>query len=410
MHTILNPPQRGGRIVLEGAPRVRRRWLLGCAAAATLTLLPGRVAREGVTVPVTRTLASVTPDEILSDRMDALLTGLAAREVFSGAALVARGAQVLLNRGYGWADLRQQAGNVPGTRFRVASITKQFTAMAILQLQARGLLHVGDRLSAYVDHCPATWAPITLHQLLTHTSGIPGYSGLPGYDANASRHLTPLQLIGVFRDAPLDFAPGTGWKYSGSGYVLLGYIVERLSGLPYAQFLRANILQPLGLTQTAVDQDHPSPPVHATGYASWGLVAGFVDVSLLYAAGSLASATGDLFRWNRALITGTPRLIPPAALGQMFTPYVLNDPTQPETAQAYGYGWFIGRQGPHRMIWHPGNINGFVSINAIYPDDGLSIVLLSNLQSADVRTTVEQLAGYAFDASTDCGTACAFTA
>ena len=388
----------------------RRALLCSAAAAATLAFLPGCIVPEMVTMPAPQTLASVTPDEILSRRMDALLTELTSARAFSGTALVSRGEQVLLQRGYGWADLAQGFTNAPGTRFRIASVTKQFTALAVLQLQERGLLELSDRLPTYLEDCPRAWASITLHELLTHTSGIPEYDGLPGYAGIAGQHVTPEQLIAVFRDAPLDFTPGTAWKYSDSGYALLGYVIERLSGEAYGAFVQNNILQPLGLTHTAYDQDHTSPPAHATGYASWGRPADFVDVSVLYAAGALASTVGDLFRWNRALLTGAPQLVSAATLRQMFTPYVLNDPAHPESTQAYGYGWFIGRQGTHSMIWHPGNINGFVSINAMYPDDGLCVVLLSNLQSSDVRTTAEQLAGFAFEQPVGCGTACAVTA
>ena len=333
-------------------------------------------------------VAGIAADEYLSD--------LAVRRLFRGAALVARGGRVLLGKGYDWADIAHRAPNTQHTRFRIASVTKQFTALAVLQLQDRGRLDVRDRLSAYLRSTPPAWRPITLHQLLTHTSGIPDYFGLPGFTAIEKQAVTPEQLIALFRDLPLDFPPGTRWSYSDSGYVLLGHIVSRLTGLSYAGFLQRHVFAPLGLSGTGYDVDHPSPPRHAAGYTDWHTVAPFIDISVLYAAGALYSTVGDLLRWDRALAAGSPALLSARGLREAFTPYVSTGLPVARSA-AYGYGWFIGTEGGRRLYSHVGDINGFVSFNGFFPDDGLTVVVLSNLESApDPGDVAAHLAGITF--------------
>jgi CubicO group peptidase (beta-lactamase class C family) len=397
---------------LPGRATLSRRGLVGGALAAVAAA--GAVVGTGVRAPlggtplpqaagagigaVTAPATLTAADLAAAGRVDYVLARLTARQAWSGAAAVARQGQVLLRKGYAWADLGLRASNSPSTRYRIASLTKQFTAMCILQLQDRGRLRVQDPIARYVDQAPEAWQAITLHQLLTHTSGIPDSDTLPSWPTVETRSLTPLQLIDTFREAPLLFPPGTSYSYSDSNYVLLGFVTMRLSDLPYAQYLERHILGPLGMRDTGYDAGYGRSPAHATGYARWGQPAAPQDMSALYAAGALFSTTDDLQRWDRALLRGSPHLVSPAALRAMFHPYVRTQPADP-ASPAYGYGWVIDTYRPaspdapqRRMFWHPGDVNGFHALNALFPDSGHSVVLLSNLESTDLTGVLGQVA------------------
>jgi CubicO group peptidase (beta-lactamase class C family) len=317
------------------------------------------------------------------------LNGLVARHQFSGAVLIANHGRVLLRAGFGRADLGRRRQNTPATRFRIASLTKQFTALAVLQLQDAGRLNVTDRLCRFLDGCPAAWRAVTLAELLANTSGIPDYASLPSYARLSRQHHTPAQLAALVSSRPLLFRPGTRWSYSNSGYVLLGMVITRVSGLSYSVFLARHIFAPLGLRDTGYDSSHPSPPAYATGYVSTGQPAPYLDMSVPYAAGALYSTVDDLSRWDTALLTGRPQLLRPATLHQMFRPRVAVVPGQPAEG-SYGYGWFIDRGGAEYD--HDGLIGGFAAQNSIFPRVGAQVVVLANLESSDVRTITDRLA------------------
>lgn len=203
----------------------------------------------------------------------ALDASLAERDRFSGAALVRQGSETLLSSGYGVADSATGRSNTPETAFQIASISKQFAAAAILLLQKRGMLTVRDAVSAWVPGCPAAWTPITLHHLLTHTSGLGHWRDFPELDLCAPT--TQETLLRTFSCRPLTFPPGDGWSYSSLGYVLLAHVVERASGEPYADFLRHAIFDPLGMRHTGAGNRAPHPELHATGYAGEEAVPSF---------------------------------------------------------------------------------------------------------------------------------------
>lgn len=312
----------------------------------------------------------------------ALLTQRLQRHQFSGSVLVAVKGKVVLAQGYGYADAAQQRPNTVDTAFRIGSITKQFTAMAILELQAAGKLSVHDTLCRYVHRCPAAWAPITLQEMLNHTSGIANYTALPAYESGMGQPLTHAQLLSLLRNLPLDFTPGTKFEYSNSNYYLLGYIIEQVSGQTYATYLQKGIFAPLLLQQTGYDANHPDPRTHALGYSSWNSVAPYADMSWPFAAGALYSSVVDLWHWDQALTSDT--LISKAATSDMLAPHTttcaVGAATCPwnRTEAHYGYGWFRGMLGGHLVIDHGGDINGFTAINEFMPSDGITIVLLSN--------------------------------
>ena len=320
---------------------------------------------------------------------EAYLERLSRSRQFSGAVLLAEGGHVLLSGGYGWASIAARVPNSPATRFRIGSLTKAFTAIAILELEDAGRLRMADGVCSFVAGCPARWQRITLQQLLTHTSGIPDYTTLPAYGRFSRHHVTPAEIVGLVRTRPLLFSPGTRWSYSNTGYVLLGMVIQRLTGNSYESFLQRRVLAPLGLHDTSYDTNDQLLPAHATGYTVLATPAPYIDMSVPYAAGALDSTVGDLYRWDLALLSGRPRLVRADLLRDMFRPWGQVDPTAPKSG-AYGYGWFIDNRGAEYD--HDGDINGFVSDNAVFPAKRAEIIVLSNLESSDVRSITEHLA------------------
>jgi CubicO group peptidase (beta-lactamase class C family) len=333
--------------------------------------------------------AMTTPFDASAE--DAYLTQLTISGAFRGSVLISQNGVVLLNKGYGQADEASDTANTPQTRFRIGSITKQFTAMAILILQERGKLRVGDHVCQYVPNCPADWQPLTLQHLLTHTSGIPDYLNSPDFLAFIDKPTTPAQLVARFKNMPLQFTPGAQFSYSNSGYVLLGYIIERVAGETYAQFLQQNIFDRLQMRESGYDGDNQPLPLAATGYDSPHVQASFMDASELFSAAGLYSTVGDLERWDQAL--ATHRLVSQQALDAMFTVYIPcpSGGCGLKTDQGYGYGWFIARESNQRLIYHVGHIDGFLTFNGFYPDSRLDVIVLSNLDAAPVLPTSVKL-------------------
>ncbi len=321
----------------------------------------------------------------LAQRIGAYLQAQADSGAFSGVVLAARDGQVLFQGGFGMADADRGVPNTPQTIFRLGSITKQFTAMAILLLAADGKLSLEDPACRYLDNCPPAWAPITIRHLLTHTSGLPNYTDFDDFDATEGQPATPTQLIARFRDLPLNFAPGTDYSYCNSGYVLLGAIIERVSGESYESFLTRRIFGPLGMEHTGYDHDPLGISGRAIGYVTPGDRAAPLDLTTLFAAGALSSTVGDLLKWDRALAAG--RLLPPALQQAMFTPF-RND---------YGYGWKVARLFGRRAQLHDGLVSGFSTNITRFPDDGVVVITLSNYQAAPAAAISQNVAGMIFD-------------
>ncbi|NJP06026.1 MAG: beta-lactamase family protein [Chloroflexaceae bacterium] len=303
--------------------------------------------------------------------IDKHMIDLTNAQLFSGVLLVVDHGQVIVHKGYGLADSEQGSANTPQTRFRLASLTKAFTAMAILILQHQDKLNVQDPICTYLPDCPAEWQAITIRHLLTHTSGIPNYTDFIEFETTEMLTTTTTELLSRFRDLPLAFAPGEMYSYDNSGYVLLGLIIERVSGQSYADFLQSAIFTPLGMTSTGYDQNVGAiQPGQAMGYTSIGVKAPFIDTSTLFAAGGLYSTAEDMLRWHQAL--KSEQLIPQALMQEMFTPLHMG----------YGYGWKMQRVADHLAATHSGYFNGFSNYIVHFKDDDLFILVLSNLQSA----------------------------
>src|SRR5215510_6066852 len=304
-----------------------------------------------------------------TSRMEKVVQSYVDTRQFMGAVLVARDGQPLLSKGYGWANVEWRIPNSPSTRFRIASITKQFTAAAILLLEERGQLSTDDLLKKYFPNLPAGWGRITIFNLLTHTSGIPDFTSFPDFSSKERLATTPENLIAWFRDKPLNFQPGERFEYTNSGYVLLGYLIERISGKSYSDFIVNNIFKLLGMDGSGYDLNAAIIERRASGYAvtSNGLVnAAYIDMTVPYSAGGLYSTTEDLLRWQQALFGG--RILGPATLKEMTTPFKYQ----------YACGLEIHAMNGHAVLEHGGVIEGFDTRLAYYPDDKLTVVVLAN--------------------------------
>jgi len=321
-------------------------------------------------------------------KAEALVKSYADAGRFSGAVLVAVDGKPLIREGFGLADREWNAAVTPQTEFRLGSITKQFTATAILQLAEQGKLNLDDPISKYYAGAPSAWSGITLRHLLTHTSGIPSYTAIPGFfDQQARLDLTPEGIIALTRDKPLDFPPGAQYAYDNTGYILLGYVIEKVSGEPYAHYLTEHIFEPLGMAHTGYDVSAEILPERAAGYTltPTGLKnAPYLSMTLPYAAGSLYSDVDDLLTWDQALYASKP--MSAASTKAMFTDYGHN----------YGFGYGIAVRDGHREWSHGGGINGFATFIARYPDDHLTVIVLSNIQEADTGRIANQLADLYF--------------
>ena len=302
---------------------------------------------------------------------------------FMGSALVAKGDDVVLSQGYGSADLTWNIPNSPSTKFRLGSVTKQFTAACVLLLEERGKWNIHDPLKKFLPDAPAAWDKITIYNLLTHTSGIANFTSFPDYPDSEGKPTTPEKLVARFRDKPLDFEPGSKWSYSNSGYVLLGYLLEKVSGEPYAQFLQENIFTPLGMKDSGYDSNTKVIPQHATGYSPGkdGVeVAGYIDMTIPFSAGALYSTTQDLLKWERGLFGG--KVLAALQMKEMTTPFKGD----------YGCGLFIANTGGHQEISHGGGIEGFNTDLAYYPTEQMTIIVLANLNGSAPDEIAKQLA------------------
>ena len=289
---------------------------------------------------------------------------------FSGAVLIARDGQVLFDKGYGYADRNRMVPNTPQTRFPIGSVTKQFTAMAILMLQEQGRLNLQDHVCQYVADCPAAWREIALYHLLTNSSGIPDFF-VPCFSDPQDVE----DAIAGVKGQPLQFQPGEKYGYSNAGYYMLGEVIEEVSGQPYGAFMQQAVLGPLGMKDTGSE----GRSRQAVGYVSAFLRACSFDISALSSEGGLVSTVEDLYRWDQALYT--ERLIPQELLDEMFTAHIPTPEKLGTSELGYGYGWAVGSWAGHRMQMHGGFIFGFKSMIARFPDDRLTVIVLSNQQN-----------------------------
>ena len=335
-------------------------------------------------------------------KIDALVKQYVANQQFNGAVLVAEKGQVIFKRGYGMANMEWSIPNAPDTKFRLGSITKQFTAMLIMKLVEQGKVKLTGNVTDYLpDYPKATGDKITIHHLLTHTAGIPNYTNVPRFFETLARNpYTPQAFIKEFSSLPLDFEPGSKFNYSNSGYFLLGVIIEKVTGKSYATVLTENILKPIQMADTGYDLFSPILPKRAAGYEKQGgkyVNAPYLDMSIPYAAGSMYSTVEDLYRWDQALYTD--KLLSASSKTTMFTPFLGSY----DEGAGYAYGWSIGktkvgeRKDSLLLIEHGGGINGFNTIISRLPKDKQLIVLLNNTGGAPLDNMRQNILRILYD-------------
>ncbi len=288
---------------------------------------------------------------------------------FNGTVLVMQQGKAIYKKSFGMADREWNVPNTANTKFRIGSVTKQFTAVCILLLAEQGKLSVDDQLNKYIPDYPKGDS-ITIHMLLNHTSGIKNYTDLPEFWPKAILPLSTDSMIALFKNKPLDFSPGTNWNYSNSGYFLLGVIVEKASGKKFTAYLTENIIQKVGLKNTSMDRLDSVLAFRAKGYDKnrqgvWQQ-AMFISMEGPYSAGAMVSTVEDLYLWTKALHNN--QVLTSSSTQKMVTPYKNN----------YGYGIGIDSLKTHKRVSHSGGIPGFSSYLAYFPTDEICVVAISN--------------------------------
>jgi CubicO group peptidase (beta-lactamase class C family) len=338
------------------------------------------------------TFAQTTKEAVVGDkevvtRANEYLNALAKLNRFRGTILIAREGRVLTTSSYGFANLEDEIPNTRQTKFHLASITKTFTAMAIMMLAERGQLNVQDPICKYLTECPAAWQPVSIHHVLTMSSGIPNFTDFPDWLMTRALPATYASTIARFKDKPLDFPPGSKYSYSNSGYVLLAYIVEKVSGTTYEGFLRENIFAPLKMVNTGYDDNKVILSRRAIGYAREGIRlvrAPYLSTSVVKGAGGLYSTVDDLLLWDQALYED--KLVSQKSLETIFTIH----------AGDFGYGWHIDEQFKRRRIFYDGVIIGFKSSISRYPAEKVTIILLTNSDDVFINSAIRDLAAIVF--------------
>ncbi len=321
----------------------------------------------------------------LEQRLDAALAPMFKPNWPGATVIVTRDGKPVFRKAYGQANLPENTPMQPDMQLRLGSITKQFTAVGILMLAEQGKLSLQDDIRRHLPDFPDKGKTITIEHLLQHTSGIPNYTSLKAFRNLPDEGVTIAQVVDLFKDEPLDFAPGERYSYSNSGYFLLGVVIEKLSGMKYHDFIARNIFEPLGMTDTAQEGFERSGKRRIKGYRLSGdkvVPVADIDVTLAYSAGALVSTVDDMARWDAAVSSG--KLLKPDSWRQAFTACRL-----PHNAPCnYGYGWNIGTLAGHRMIHHGGSIPGFTAQALRLPDDKVFVAVLTNGNGGAVNTPV----------------------
>lgn len=300
--------------------------------------------------------------------MDNFMKALESVKEFSGTVLLMQKDKILYEKAFGMADREWNVPNTISTKYRIGSVTKQFTAACIMQLDEQGKLSLNDKLSNYIPDYPKGDS-VSIHMLLNHTSGIADYTSLAAFWPKAILPLSRDSMIAIFKYAPYDFTPGTNWNYSNSGYFLLGYIIEKVSGIEYSEYLLKNVIQKIGLKNTLLDQVDSVLQYRAKGYEKDGKVwrnAMLISMEVPFSAGAMVSTVHDLHDWMKALMIN--KIVSATSVQKMTTPYM----------NQYGYGLGIDSLFNHKRIGHSGGIPGFVSYLGYFPNEDLYTIAISN--------------------------------
>lgn len=309
-------------------------------------------------------------------RIDAILEAPVTAGTIAGASVaIVKGRDTLVMKGYGLADLELAVPTPPKATYEIGSVTKQFTAAAILLLAEQGKLSLDDEVTTFLPEYPTSGHRVTIRRLLNHTSGIKGYTEMPAF-REFQRLTRPRQeLVALFSHEPFEFAPGEQQTYNNSAFFLLGLVIEKVSGTSYESFVQTQLFDRVGMPDSYYCSERVVRKNHAHGYDTENgqlVLKGYLEHLWPYAGGSLCSNTTDLVAWTRALHDG--KVLKPDSYREMITPGVLNDGTKIR----YGLGIAVGDIGGRRAIAHGGGISGFLSEVEYYPDDDLVIVVLLN--------------------------------
>jgi len=330
--------------------------------------------------------AALSWSQDLEQWTDSYVKGLAPARHFRGTIVAERNSQVLVERSYGRAVEEWQIPDTPETRFEIASLSKQFTAAAILQLADNGKLNVEDPVSKYYTESPPSWKGMTIHHLLTHTSGLAENEWEHFYKGRCTPYTTDEQ-VKTFRDRSLGFEPGTSWKYRNTDYYLLAFIIEKVSRESYATYLAHHIFEPLKMAHSGFATMAAIVPHMAEGYTREGSTLRrreYFDRSMETGAGGIYTTAEDLLRWNKAL--DSPGVLSAHSLELMFRAHPPGN---------YGYGWFV-ETSPRRKIYHEGGDPGFAAFEARYPDQHVVIIVLANEDDSPVRDIADAMAKHLF--------------
>lgn len=357
-------------------------------AACSPVRVAERLHEGGIeTVKLTKT------EQKIKNELLTYLTSLEKNRNFSGQVLVERNGRVLVDRSYGYGDYEKKVKATNVMSFSVGSVTKQFTAAAIVQLQEQGKLSYEDKVSKYLNNVPFG-DKITIQQLLTHTSGLKNFNENPDFGKLKLSDMTFDKLIALVSEEPLNFEPGTDWSYSNTGYLVLGTVVEKISGESLEIYLEKNIFKPAGLEHTSASYRKEQKVVDAKGYVGYLEVVpdetDAIELNGALGAGYLCSTAEDLYKWDLALQSG--KIVSKESLAKVFGKY-----GDTKRMGFYGYGWFIQKGSVGEEISHGGNTSGFTSLNSIYTEKNAHVILITNKAYAGLaginRNIVDGLAG-----------------
>jgi CubicO group peptidase (beta-lactamase class C family) len=339
-----------------------------------------------------KSIAQTNLDKDLTAKFDQLLSEQFKSNESGATAIVSRKGQIIYKKAFGMANMELNVPMQTENVFRIGSISKQFTAVAILQLMEQGKLNLQDEITKFIPDYPTHGHKITIEHLLTHTSGIQSYTGMKEFEAVLRLDKKPEDFIGFFKNQPMEFAPGTKWNYNNSGYFLLGYIIEKISGKTYPEYVEENLFKPLGMTNSYYGSDSKIIKNRASAYSK--NENGFVNadplsMTLPYAAGSLQSTVEDLYKWNQAI--HAYKLVKKETLDKAFTPYVLSDGKKTD----YGYGWSIGNVQGSLSIEHGGGIPGFLTMGIYLPKEDVFVAVFSNCDCNSPDAVTSKLAALA---------------
>lgn len=335
-------------------------------------------------LPVLGLYAQAPTDRTVERSLDKLLQSQFKAQEPGIIVLAARKGKVIYRKAFGSANIELDVPLKPEMVCRIGSITKQFTAIGILQLAEQGRLQLNDSIQQYIKDFPSKGHTITIEHLLTHTSGIPDYMSIDHPDPYIERHdFTPEFLINHFKNARLQFVPGTKYAYTNSGYVLLAYIIEKVSGMPYHEYMKLQVLAKAGLQHTWFADELTVIPGRVSGYTrDKGFYQNtyYQSLSIGYGCGDLMSTVDDLYAWNNALLSG--KLVKKETLEKAFTSYRLQD----GTATGYGYGWFSANLYGTSCIKHEGQVSGFIAMEYYFPLLEVFVTAITNVKSGEDKT------------------------